>query len=119
MAQLETNLELAGNWARVFRILGEPTRLKLLTAIHFAGQYGSTVSELAEATGVRVPTASAALRAMEATGTVKSERDGRVIRYAIASDDVHNLLHWMGSGHSDEAGHSDDHAHTHDHKPHA
>lgn len=87
------------SWSNTFKTLGDPTRLTLLSAIHYAGQNELTVSELAETTGVRVATASAALRAMENNGTVKSTRDGRKIYYAIASEDIHQLLHWIGAGH--------------------
>lgn len=87
-------------WASTFKILGDPSRLRLLTAIHAAGQYVSSVTELAESSQLRVATASAALRAMERNKTVSSRRDGRSIHYAIADDHVHQLLHWMGSGHS-------------------
>lgn len=87
-------------WAKTFKILGDPSRLRLLTAIHSAGQYVSTVTELAEASKLRVATASAALRAMESNQIVSSRRDGRSIRYSIADHRVHELLHWMGSNHS-------------------
>lgn len=97
--ELQRNLDLAEEWAGTFKTLGDPTRLKLLSAIHFAGRFAYTVSELAEATGVRIPTASAALRAMEANGTVISQRDGRSIRYGIHNEYVHELLHWIGTGH--------------------
>lgn len=91
--------EPVDGWADTFKILGDPSRLRLLAAIHYAGQYVSTVTELAEASGLRVATASAALRAMERTQTVGSRRDGRSIRYAITDDHVHQLLHWIGAGH--------------------
>ena len=61
--ELQRNLDLAEEWAGTFKTLGDPTLLKLLSSIHFAGRFAYTVSELAEATGVRIPTASAALRA--------------------------------------------------------
>ncbi|MCI6205876.1 MAG: metalloregulator ArsR/SmtB family transcription factor [Corynebacterium glucuronolyticum] len=88
-----------GRWAGTFKILGDPTRLALLSAIHYAGQNALTVSELAEEIDLRVATASAALRAMENNGTVKSQRDGRRIYYGIANNEIHELLHWIGSGH--------------------
>lgn len=97
--ELQRNLNLAENWASTFKTLGDPTRLKLLSAIHYAGRFAYSVSELAEATGVRIPTASAALRAMEANGTVTSQREGRSIRYAIHDERVYELLHWIGTGH--------------------
>ncbi|EFG81180.1 ArsR/SmtB family transcription factor [Corynebacterium ammoniagenes] len=97
--ELRHNLDLAEEWAGTFKTLGDPTRLKLLSAIHYAGRFAYTVSELAEATGVRIPTASAALRAMEVNGTVISQRDGRSIYYGIHNEHVHELLHWIGTGH--------------------
>ena len=48
MSELEKNLDRAENWCTTFRILGDITRLKILTALHFAGPYVLTVSELAE-----------------------------------------------------------------------
>jgi len=86
-------------WAHTFKILSDPTRLSLLTAIHHAGQNVLTVSELAETTGLRIPTTSAALRVMEGNGTVAAMRDGRNIYYAIADESIHRLLHWIGSTH--------------------
>ncbi|NLI04670.1 MAG: winged helix-turn-helix transcriptional regulator [Actinomycetaceae bacterium] len=100
------NLELAEKWSKTFKIMGDPTRLKLLSAIHYAGQHVYAVSELAEVAGIRVATASASLRAMEQNGVVESARDGRVIRYAIADDGVHRLLHWIGTTHD-----TDNHTH--------
>ncbi|MDK4241708.1 ArsR/SmtB family transcription factor [Corynebacterium pseudodiphtheriticum] len=99
MPDLKINLERAENWSATFRTLGDVTRLKLLTALHFAGPYVLTVSELAETTGVRVATCSAALRAMELNGTVTSQRHGRSMFYAIKDENAHKLLHCMGSEH--------------------
>lgn len=98
------------HWTGIFKILGDQTRLTLLAAIHHAGQHKLTVTELAEGTGLRIATASAALRAMENNGTVSSKRDGRSIYYAIANDDIHELLHWIGAGHAHDHGHGPDSA---------
>ncbi|WP_347276355.1 ArsR/SmtB family transcription factor [Corynebacterium pseudodiphtheriticum] len=99
MPDLKINLERAENWSATFRILGDITRLKILTALHFAGPYVLTVSELAETTGVRVATCSAALRAMALNGTVAYRREGRSMFYAIKDENAHKLLHFMGSEH--------------------
>ncbi|WP_018298110.1 ArsR/SmtB family transcription factor [Corynebacterium lubricantis] len=100
MTDLDRNLAIAEGWSPTFKIMGDPTRLKLLSAIHFAGQHKLTVSELAEATGLRVATTSAALRSMETARIVSCARDGRTMRYGIADDRVHRLLHEIGAGHS-------------------
>lgn len=96
---IPATLRTAETWAPIFKLLGDATRLKLLSAIHFSGQYVLSVGELAEATGLQVATASASLRAMEAHRVVKAQRDGRTIRYGICDDNVHELMHWVGLGH--------------------
>ena len=81
-------------WAEVFKTLGDTTRLRLLDAMHTAGENKLTVTDLANATGTRVATASASLRAMEKMGTVRSFREGRSIFYGLADERIHRLLHW-------------------------
>ncbi|HEY6478816.1 MAG TPA: metalloregulator ArsR/SmtB family transcription factor [Streptosporangiaceae bacterium] len=76
--------------ARQFALLGDPTRLMLLTCIKAAGPI--SVSDLAAATGIQDTTVSQTLRHLRATQTVTAERDGRVIRYRLASESVAALL---------------------------
>jgi DNA-binding transcriptional ArsR family regulator len=76
--------------ARLFALLGDPTRLMLLTCIKAAGPI--SVSDLAAATGVQDTTVSQTLRHLRATQTVTAERDGRVIRYRLADPAVAALL---------------------------
>lgn len=76
--------------ARQFAVLADPTRLTLLTCIRAAGPI--SVSDLAAATGINDTTVSQTLRHLRATGTVVAERDGRVIRYRLASASVAELL---------------------------
>ena len=76
--------------ARQFAILGDPTRLTILTCISAAGPI--SVSDLAAATGINDTTVSQTLRYLRATQTVSSERDGRVIRYRLARGPVADML---------------------------
>jgi DNA-binding transcriptional ArsR family regulator len=76
--------------ARQFAVLADPTRLTLLTAIKAAGPI--SVSDLAAATGINDATVSQTLRYLRASQTVIAERDGRVIRYRLASSPVTDLL---------------------------
>ncbi|HEV3382475.1 MAG TPA: metalloregulator ArsR/SmtB family transcription factor [Trebonia sp.] len=76
--------------ARQFALVGDPTRLALLTCIKAAGPI--SVSDLAAATGINDTTISQALRYLRATQAVTSERDGRVIRYQLASTAIAALL---------------------------
>jgi DNA-binding transcriptional ArsR family regulator len=76
--------------ARQFAVLADPTRLTLLTAIKAAGPI--SVSDLAAATGINDATVSQTLRYLRASQTVTAERDGRVVRYRLASSPVAALL---------------------------
>jgi ArsR family transcriptional regulator, lead/cadmium/zinc/bismuth-responsive transcriptional repressor len=76
--------------ARQFALLGDPTRLMLLTCIKAAAPI--SVSDLAAATGIQDTTVSQTLRHLRATQTVTAERDGRVIRYRLASATIAALL---------------------------
>lgn len=76
--------------ARQFAVLADPTRLTLLTAIKAAGPI--SVSDLAAATGINDATVSQTLRYLRASETVIAERDGRVVRYRLASTPVTDLL---------------------------
>jgi ArsR family transcriptional regulator, lead/cadmium/zinc/bismuth-responsive transcriptional repressor len=76
--------------ARQFALLGDPTRLTLLTCIKAAAPI--SVSDLAAATGIQDATVSQTLRHLRATQTVTAERDGRVIRYRLASAAIAALL---------------------------
>ena len=76
--------------ARQFAILGDPTRLTILTCINAAGPI--SVSDLAAATGINDATVSQTLRYLRASQTVIAEREGRVVRYRLASTPVSALL---------------------------
>jgi len=76
--------------ARQFAILGDPTRLTLLTCIKAAEPI--SVSDLAAATGINDTTVSQTLRYLRAAQVVTTERDGRIIRYRLARGAVATLL---------------------------
>ena len=76
--------------AQHFAVLADPTRLMLLICIRAAGPI--SVSDLAAATGINDATVSQTLRYLRASQTVIAERDGRVVRYRLASTPVAALL---------------------------
>jgi DNA-binding transcriptional ArsR family regulator len=77
-------------WSQRFNLLGDPSRLALLLCIHHAGPI--SVTDLAVATDMRDAAVSQALRLLRANGTVSAERDGRVVRYAMADKEMGELL---------------------------
>jgi ArsR family transcriptional regulator, lead/cadmium/zinc/bismuth-responsive transcriptional repressor len=76
--------------AKTFAILGDSTRLTLLTCIKAAEPI--SVSDLAAATGFNDTTVSQTLRYLRAAEVVIAERDGRVIRYRLAGGPVATLI---------------------------
>lgn len=76
--------------AQRFALLGDPTRLMVLTCIAAAGPI--SVSDLAAATGVNDTTVSQTLRYLRAAAIVSAERDGRIMRYRLADPSVAALL---------------------------
>lgn len=93
-------MDLADDWASLFRLLADPTRLRLLVAMHHHGAAELTVQELAECTDVHFKTASSALRMLATAGVVHSVIDGRCARYSLADDRVHTLVHHIGGTHA-------------------
>jgi DNA-binding transcriptional ArsR family regulator len=82
--------EVIASWARRFSLLADPGRLSLLVCIKAAGPI--SVTDLAVASGMNDTTVSQALRLLRAAGVVAAERDGRVIRYSLAEEEIGTLL---------------------------
>jgi DNA-binding transcriptional ArsR family regulator len=77
-------------WAQLFSLLADPGRLSLLVCIRAVGPI--SVTDLAVATGMNDTTVSQALRLLRAAGLVAAQRDGRIIRYSLANEEIGALL---------------------------
>lgn len=76
--------------ARVFRTLGDPTRLRLLEALLELGE--ATQSELVERLGVRQPRASEHLACLVWCGFVEATRQGRTVTYRVVDPRAAELV---------------------------
>jgi DNA-binding transcriptional ArsR family regulator len=84
----------------IFRVLGDPTRVRILDALSRAEL---CVGDLAARLGVTESAVSHQLRLLRNTRIVRARRDGRMIFYAL--DDRHVLaLFEQGLRHVQEAG---------------
>lgn len=83
-------------WAQTFALLGDPSRLALLVSIRRAGPI--CVSDLAAATGLKEATVSQALRLLRSRGAVVADRDGRLVRYALADQHLAALVDRVAEG---------------------
>lgn len=81
--------EMLEEVATRFALLGDPTRLRIVRALHEFGE--RTVGEIAEAAGTTVPNASAHLARLRGAGIVARTRSGRNARYRIADPTIDAL----------------------------
>jgi ArsR family transcriptional regulator, lead/cadmium/zinc/bismuth-responsive transcriptional repressor len=81
-------VEEAERLADTFKLLGEPTRVRILYALLEAGEL--CVCDLAATVGVTETNVSHAMRLLRAAGMVRNRRDGRMIYYRL--DDAHIRL---------------------------
>ena len=79
-----------GRVSAVFKLLGDPTRAKLLYALLEAGEL--CVCDLAASTGVAETTVSQSLRLLRASQVVVARREGRLMYYRLADAHVRMLL---------------------------
>lgn len=75
--------------ARRFSLLGDPTRLRLLSVLHERGE--TSVGEIAAVAGVTVANASQHLVRLAAGGIVARRRAGRSVLYRIGDPTVERL----------------------------
>ena len=75
--------------ARRFSLLGDPTRLRVVNALHKAGEL--SVGDIAAAADASAPNVSQHLYRLLAGGVVRRRREGRTILYSIADKTIEDL----------------------------
>lgn len=80
----------AARLAELFRLLGDPTRARILFALLEAGEL--CVCDIAEAVETPESTVSHALRLLRTAGIVRNRRAGRMIHYSLDDSHVRMLL---------------------------
>ena len=75
--------------ARFFRVLGDPTRLRILDLLQTSER---TVGELASALGHPQPRVSTHLACLRHCGFVATERRGKEVVYRLALDGLDGVL---------------------------
>ncbi|HEY8720860.1 metalloregulator ArsR/SmtB family transcription factor [Pengzhenrongella sp.] len=81
--------EIAG-LAQLFKLLGDPKRIRMLYALLEAGEL--CVCDLSTAVEVPETTVSQALRLLRTAGVVEHRRSGRMVYYRLADAHVRMLL---------------------------
>ncbi len=78
-----------GRLAELFRMFGDPTRLRILRALEVSEL---CVGDLATLLGMTVSAISHQLRLLKAAGLVIGRRDGKAVVYALADDHVRTMM---------------------------
>jgi ArsR family transcriptional regulator, cadmium/lead-responsive transcriptional repressor len=84
-----TGLANATATARFFRVLGDPTRLRILQIL---GDGPRTVTELIQATAQSQPRVSTHLACLRHCGFVEADRRGKEMVYTLALDHLDELI---------------------------
>ncbi len=80
---------LAARLAEVFKTLGDPTRLRIISAL---SEGEACVHELAEALGISQSAVSHQLRLLRHQGLVRYRKVGRHVYYALDDEHIHALF---------------------------
>ncbi len=75
--------------AELFRMFGDPTRLRILSALQISEL---CVCDMATLLGMTVSAISHQLRLLKAAGLVTGRRDGKAVVYALADDHVRTVM---------------------------
>ncbi|GAA4114004.1 methyltransferase domain-containing protein [Enteractinococcus coprophilus] len=96
VARMEPQLEL---WTEAFTVCADPTRLKLLIAMHAAPE--ATVTQLAAAVDSTPNAVTQALRKLHSIGVAEPRTHGRHRRWRLTDHRIHDLLHHVAAPHSE------------------
>ena len=78
-----------------FAALSQPVRLDVFRLLVRTGDTGMPAGEIAETLGVKQNTMSANLAVLHQAGLIRSERQGRIIRYYPDIDGIRGLLAFL------------------------
>lgn len=96
VARMEPEVD---QWTTAFAVCADPTRLKLLIALHAAPE--ATVTELAAAVDSTPNAVTQALRKLYDAGITEPRSHGRHRRWRLTDRRIHELLHHVAAPHSD------------------
>ncbi len=82
--------EIADELAATFRVLSEPARIKIVSALLEAGEL--CVCDLAASVGLSETATSQHLRILRAQRAVRNRREGRIVYYALADAHIRLLM---------------------------
>lgn len=76
--------------ADFYKIMGDPTRLKILMALE---QHEFCASDIANVVGMSRSAVSHQLKALRSAKLVKSRKEGKTVFYSLDDSHIHSVLH--------------------------
>lgn len=98
------DVESAGRLALMFKALGDPTRVRLLSMIAAQPGREACVCELTEPVGLAQPTVSHHMKQLVDAGLVTREQRGKWAYFAIVPETLALLSHALNPGDAEESG---------------
>lgn len=83
--------EAAATLARMFKALGDPTRVKLLSMIAASAEGEACVCDMTEPVGLSQPTVSHHMKLLVDAGLATREQRGKWAYYRVAPEVLHSL----------------------------
>lgn len=101
------DVEAAGRFARMFKALGDPTRVRLLSMIAAQPDREACVCDLTDPVGLSQPTVSHHMKQLADAGLVTREQRGKWAYFAIVPETLALLSDALNPGDCAEAPRSD------------
>lgn len=85
----DVNVEQATRLAETFRLMGDPSRLRIILVCAAAP---TSVNDIAERLGIAQSSVSHHLRLLRSARLVRAERRGKQVFYCLADSHVHSVI---------------------------
>jgi DNA-binding transcriptional ArsR family regulator len=99
VARIKPQVDAASGLARVFKVLGDETRAKIVFALAQADRL--CVCDIAQVIGLSLPAVSHHLRVLRELNIARATREGKMVFYSLADEHVATLIR-QGVAHASE-----------------
>ncbi len=102
VAQIKEQVTAVEGLSRVFRVLGDETRARIVYALAQAERL--CVCDIAQIVGLSLPAVSHHLRVLRKQNMARASKEGKMVFYSLADDHVAALIR-QGAEHASEIKH--------------
>jgi DNA-binding transcriptional ArsR family regulator len=99
VTQIKHQVDTVGELSRIFRVLGDETRARIVYALAQAGRL--CVCDIAQIVGLSLPAVSHHLRVLREQGFARACKEGKMVFYSLADEHIAALIQ-QGAEHARE-----------------